>query len=32
MESQLSGIFQVKLVTKNRECGVPGDPIYAYEG
>ena len=32
MESELSGIFRVKLVTKNIVRGFPGDPIYAYEG
>ena len=32
MESELSDIFRVKLVTKNIERGSPGDPIFAYEG
>ena len=31
MESELSGIFRVKLVTKNIVRG-SRDPIYAYEG
>ena len=31
MESELSGILQVKLVTKY-SVWVPRDPIYAYEG
>ena len=32
MESELSGIFRVKLVTKNIGDLVHGDPFYAYEG
>ena len=33
MESEHSGIFQVKLVIKNvASAWVLGDPFYAYEG
>lgn len=32
IESELSGIFRVKLVAKKYSTWAPGDPFYAYEG
>ena len=32
IESELSGIFRVKISRQKYSASVPGDPFYAYEG